>query len=584
MSERWRDVGSFLAVASAVILISVPLLDPLFNDQVQRRVDSQAMSLAAGIEQALVANVAAAYGAGVALPAALPGLSARSYAARLEPVAAAGMLDDVAAVALAQLVPADEVTNRVDQWNGSVRADLQLRLGDGPTHAIITHSWPHAANRATIGVDILGVDELRPVALRALAGDISMTGPYRLIQEPDDQLAAITYLRLDGPDGEAVGIQGVVIRHQALFDRIHTPISGMRSELIHVPTATVVASGGQIAPGRSFEGEAGFELYGQQWLVRSEGDPRSPAAFGRQAWWALPLLLGVSAASVLGYLVKRRSARLARSMAAERTADLQAAQERLRAAVDDLAEANRVKDEVLAAVSHDVRTPLTVIGGFARTLAANPGEEILIRTVLPRIAHQVSRLETLVDDLLHATGAEQGPGNPPEDVEVVALCRRVLSDLGFGRLVNDREHLVVTAVARDLERVLDNLLTNARRHGSAPIDVEVSARGDVAEVAVRDHGRGIAADHAEAIFDPYHQVGRRRGGGVGLGLTIAMRLCRGMGGDLRYEDAPGGGARFVVTLPLATDAPDQRTADPAEDREDDPRDETVFGAPAPSDR
>jgi len=332
----------------------------------------------------------------------------------------------------------------------------------------------------------------------------------------------------------------VVVRHQVLLDRWRIPAPGLRDEIVHVDSGTVVAASGEPAGGLA--GARGFELYGQSWEVRTTGDPRPRLSLGRNAVWLLPTLVGLIVAAGLGLVVSRRSARIARAMVDERTVELEEANQ-------ELAEADRVKDELLAAVAHDVRAPLTAIGGLARTIAAHPDDEPLVTTAISRVVRQVDRLDELVGDLLSLASGHDPHHDQVEAVDLVALAERTVADLGIGAVVASVDSAPVRAAPRDLQRIIDNLVTNADRHGRPPVVITVDRDEDAVTLAVRDHGPGVAPDAADTIFDAFQQVGRRRDGGIGLGLTIALRLAHTNGGDLRCEPPLDGGARFVLSLP-----------------------------------
>jgi signal transduction histidine kinase len=106
-----------------------------------------------------------------------------------------------------------------------------------------------------------------------------------------------------------------------------------------------------------------------------------------------------------------------------------------------------------------------------------------------------------------------------------------------------------------IEQVLTNLLTNALRHGAGrPIEVELTRSGERAVVRVRDHGDGVAPQDRERIFDRFERASSPSGvAGLGLGLYIARGIVTSHAGSIDVEDTPGGGATFVVELPLATE-------------------------------
>lgn len=114
--------------------------------------------------------------------------------------------------------------------------------------------------------------------------------------------------------------------------------------------------------------------------------------------------------------------------------------------------------------------------------------------------------------------------------------------------------MVINAVDNEIHRLLGNLLDNAQRHARSKVLVEVRQEGAHAEISVSDDGDGIAEADREKIFEPFTRLDESRcrsRGGSGLGLAIAREIVRAHGGTISVEDAPEGGARFVVRLPLA---------------------------------
>jgi signal transduction histidine kinase len=119
----------------------------------------------------------------------------------------------------------------------------------------------------------------------------------------------------------------------------------------------------------------------------------------------------------------------------------------------------------------------------------------------------------------------------------------------------DAVDLVVRADKRRLEQVIANLVGNARAHGGGVSRIRVEAGPGTARLAVEDSGPGVPDPEKQRIFERFYrgpQVARSQEGGVGLGLSLVAEHVRLQGGEVRAEDAPGGGARFVVEFPVAT--------------------------------
>jgi signal transduction histidine kinase len=155
---------------------------------------------------------------------------------------------------------------------------------------------------------------------------------------------------------------------------------------------------------------------------------------------------------------------------------------------------------------------------------------------------EISRLQAAAFDL------------HPEDLDAVEFVTRVAEAHGYGTVPvetePDSEHQCVRADKRVLERVLHNLLENARVHGEGVVRVAVAGVDGTCSITVEDAGPGIAPADRDRIFERFargRDAGRRPGSG--LGLALVSEHVRLLGGNVRVEDRPGGGARFRVELP-----------------------------------
>jgi two-component system sensor histidine kinase KdpD len=224
-----------------------------------------------------------------------------------------------------------------------------------------------------------------------------------------------------------------------------------------------------------------------------------------------------------------------------------------------LREADKLKDALLASLSHDLRTPLTTIKALAHELQPLGDERTFI------IEEQADRLNRLVTDLLEVARLEGGAlpldiqinaaddllgavvqqvsGRPDHDRLIVSLDDP--ASLSFGRF--DFVHSL---------RILGNLVDNAFKYApsSTPIELTGGVDGDALIFRVSDHGSGIPIAERDGVFTPFYRSpasasGQRSGG---LGLSIARRLAEAQGGTLSYADRAGGGAIFELRLPGAT--------------------------------
>ncbi|MBI1207017.1 MAG: HAMP domain-containing protein [Azospirillum sp.] len=203
------------------------------------------------------------------------------------------------------------------------------------------------------------------------------------------------------------------------------------------------------------------------------------------------------------------------------------------------------RTEMLAGVSHDLRTPLTRMKLQLAMLGDGPDIE--------ELKADVAEMETMIDGYLAFARGEGTEPMVPTDVtrlvhEVVYSARRSGADVALA--IEDGLNLPLPANV--FRRCLSNLLSNARRH--APhIWVYAGRQDNLIEIAVEDDGPGIPESAREDVFKPFFRLDQSRNietGGAGLGLTIARDVVRGVGGDLTLSDSPHGGLRALIRLPI----------------------------------
>lgn len=213
------------------------------------------------------------------------------------------------------------------------------------------------------------------------------------------------------------------------------------------------------------------------------------------------------------------------------------------------------KDEFIASVSHEVRTPLTAVLGFAHELHEARGKFSDSETddLIELMAQQSQEVANIIDDLLVAARAETGSiVIAPENVSVRAVVGEVLSShsgrVDFSMAAD--EDLQVWADPIRTRQVLRNLLTNADRYGGNTVKIHVKAQPDQIAIEVCDDGEGVPEDMRDHVFEPYARAhdGRAQPASVGLGLSVARKLAQLMSGDviLARDD---GWTVFTVTLP-----------------------------------
>lgn len=225
-----------------------------------------------------------------------------------------------------------------------------------------------------------------------------------------------------------------------------------------------------------------------------------------------------------------------------------------------LTEAERLRSTVLAAVGHDLRTPLAGIKAAVSTLRQSdltwtPDEQ---DDLLADIEHATDRLTAVISNLLAMSRIQSGAVSvhigPVALDEVVASALVSLGDLDVEVDVPEDLPAVLADVGL-LERVLANLIANARRY--SPLSQPASIRAgrptaEKIELTITDHGPGVSEDHRARMFEPFQTVGDRgREEGLGMGLAIARGLALSMGVELRPSETPGGGLTMTVALPVA---------------------------------
>ncbi|UUN29798.1 sensor histidine kinase KdpD [Streptomyces sp. FIT100] len=241
-----------------------------------------------------------------------------------------------------------------------------------------------------------------------------------------------------------------------------------------------------------------------------------------------------------------------------------------------LAEGNRIRTALLAAVSHDLRTPLAGIKAAVTSLRSDDVEwsEEDQAELLEGIEEGADRLDQLVGNLLDMSRLETGTVVPLIRVtdldEVVPMALVGIPEAGVS--LDIPEILPMVAVDRGLlERSVANVVENAVKYspGGETVLVSASALGDRVEVRVVDRGPGVPDEAKERIFEPFQRYGDApRGAGVGLGLAVARGFAEAMGGSLAAEDTPGGGLTMILTLPTAAGPALPRPVAPSHGAED----------------
>jgi len=233
--------------------------------------------------------------------------------------------------------------------------------------------------------------------------------------------------------------------------------------------------------------------------------------------------------------------------------------------LDRIEASDRRLRRFVADASHELRTPLAAVRAYAelfgRGAASRPED---LERSMSGITHEAERMSLLVDDLLLLARLDE---RRPLERKPVDLAAVVGQAVDAARVVEpDRpidlsvEPATVTGDEARLRQVLDNLLANARAHapGETPVAVELRRSDGRVELAVADHGPGLTEEQADRVFERFYRGDSSRtraSGGVGLGLSIVAAVTEAHGGTAKVRPTPGGGATFVITLPLGAGVP-----------------------------
>ena len=237
---------------------------------------------------------------------------------------------------------------------------------------------------------------------------------------------------------------------------------------------------------------------------------------------------------------------------------------REQAARAEAEQANRLKDEFLAMLAHELRNPLAAIQTGFGVLDRIGNQEALAIGTREVMTRQLRHLSRMVDDLLDVSRVSTGKvvlHREPVDVpELLARCVSTVTKASADEheITMRSQPVVVDADPMRLEQIVMNLLTNALKYTPAggAIAATVRRAGDTAVIVVEDTGVGMTADLVDRVFDLFVQGERalaRSEGGLGIGLTLVKRLVEMHGGSIEAEsEGPGRGSRFTVCLPAVT--------------------------------
>jgi signal transduction histidine kinase/PAS domain-containing protein len=232
----------------------------------------------------------------------------------------------------------------------------------------------------------------------------------------------------------------------------------------------------------------------------------------------------------------------------------------------EVQQANRAKADFLAIMSHELRTPLNAVIGYSDLMLLGVQGELARgpREYIERIRTSARHLLSLIEEILTyartEAGREQirvGPVALHDVVtEVGDLTESLAVEKGIGFRLQLIDGVIMETDAGKLRQILVNLLSNAVKFTDrGKVELLVTAGEEAVEFIVRDTGPGIRPEHLDQIFEPFWQAEQsrtRRAEGTGLGLAVARRLTRMLGGEIRVESVGGKGTEFTVWLPRST--------------------------------
>jgi len=236
-----------------------------------------------------------------------------------------------------------------------------------------------------------------------------------------------------------------------------------------------------------------------------------------------------------------------------------------------LRHAEEMRADFVANASHELRTPLAALSAFIETLQGTARDDAKARErFLAIMQEQARRMARLIDDLLSLSRIEQNAHRRPDTpADLVPIVHQVVDgletlarDRGVTVRIDAEPSLMVLGDHDELLRVFENLVENALKYGAPGKRVEISVRRGLspegvaeAQIAVRDHGPGIAPEHVPRLTERFYRVDvteSRAQGGTGLGLALVKHILNRHRGRLSIESVLGAGATFTVHLPTVT--------------------------------
>lgn len=228
---------------------------------------------------------------------------------------------------------------------------------------------------------------------------------------------------------------------------------------------------------------------------------------------------------------------------------------------EDSKNAEIIRSEFVANVSHELKTPLTSISGFIETLQAGAAEDPEIRTkFIDIIAIETSRLKRMIEDLLVLSDIENRRESDNREFDVkevientIYALKPIAEEKGITFIQDIEEGCKVTGSADRFSQMMVNLIENAVKYSDAGkrVWIDVHKKDNAITVSVKDEGIGIAPEHHERLFERFYRVDKSRSqkaGGTGLGLSIVKHIAALLGAKLNVESQVGEGTTFYVVF------------------------------------
>ncbi len=222
-------------------------------------------------------------------------------------------------------------------------------------------------------------------------------------------------------------------------------------------------------------------------------------------------------------------------------------------------ELDELKNRFITNISHDLKTPLSLIKGPAVQISEQ-SNDLKVRKLAQYILKNADHLLNVVNQLLQLNRIDKGLNELyVEEINIATLIQKIVSQYE-GLVISKNINLIVTSepllISTDafrLEQIIHNLLHNAFRYSPVNSEIRLSASleiGNILKIVVADNGSGIADDVKEKIFDRFFKVDVNNHEGTGIGLSLVKEYAKAIGGNIQLDDAYTTGARFILTLPM----------------------------------